>query len=51
MTINSLRRALIKSSVVLGDINAVMRGKIVQRIGNRMIGRAVRKLTRGVWMK
>lgn len=40
ITIGKTRRALYKANRTLGDINAVKRGTIVQRIVSRTAGRA-----------
>lgn len=51
MTINQMRRVLSKTSTLLGDVNALMRGRIVQRIANRAIGRAASRATRRLWWR
>lgn len=43
------RRLAHRTSVLLGDARAVQRGRIGQRITNRIIGRGVSRLMRGVW--
>jgi len=48
-TLTSLRRTLFLSSRTLGDLQAVRRGRISQRITNRVIGRAVNRGMRGLW--
>ncbi|WP_170885655.1 hypothetical protein [Bacillus alkalicellulosilyticus] len=48
MNINQVRRILYKVSRLLGDLNAVKKGKVGKRIGRRVAGkatgRALRKL-------
>ena len=39
MTIGKIRTALYALARLLGDVNAVARGRILQRIANRLIGR------------
>jgi len=41
MSISSIRSVLYKTGRILGDINAVKRGKILQRVGRRVIGKGV----------
>lgn len=43
------RRWAHRTSVLLGDARSVQRGRVGQRITNRVIGRGVSKLMRGVW--
>jgi hypothetical protein len=43
MKINKLRSVLYLFSRVLGDINAVNKGKVGKRIGRRVVGRAAGK--------
>ncbi|MGY4689376.1 hypothetical protein [Salibacterium sp. K-3] len=43
MNISKLRNALYKISRILGDINAVKRGKVGKRIGRRVAGKATGK--------
>lgn len=40
VTINQVRRSLYKAARILGDVNAVKRGKVGTRIGRRVVGRA-----------
>lgn len=49
MNLSKLARTLGKASVVVRDVNAVQRGRIGQRVVNRVAGRAASKLMRGVW--
>lgn len=43
------RRAAHRTEVILGDVRAVQRGRIGQRIANRFLGRMIGRLTRGIW--
>jgi hypothetical protein len=49
MTLSKLRRWLYKGQRALGDVQAVRRGRLAQRLTNRIIGRAVGWLLRKVW--
>jgi hypothetical protein len=49
MTLNQLRRLLHRAEVFTGDVQAVRRGRYAQRAGNRILGRTVSRLMRGVW--
>lgn len=49
MTLSKLARILGKTSIYARDINAVKRGRIGQRITNRIIGRIVNKGMKNVW--
>lgn len=49
MTLSKLARALGKAAVITRDVNAVARGRIGQRIVNRVVGRKVAKVMRSVW--
>jgi hypothetical protein len=44
MSINSIRNILYKTAKILGDINAVQKGKIGERIVRRAAGRASGRL-------
>ncbi|MBM7605967.1 hypothetical protein JOC75_003995 [Metabacillus crassostreae] len=44
MSIGKVRKVLYFISKVLGDINAVKRGKVKQRIYNKAIGKVTSKL-------
>lgn len=44
MTIGKIRTVLYKLGKLLGDINAVKRGKVKQRIRNRIIGKFTGRL-------
>lgn len=41
--INKVRSLLYKVAKILGDVNAIRRGKIKQRIKNRVVGRYAAK--------
>lgn len=49
MSINRARRATRRATVILGDVQAVKRGRIVERLVNRIVGRAVARAMRRVW--
>jgi hypothetical protein len=49
MTINQWRRLLHRGEVALGDVQAARRGRLGQRVANRIIGRAVARAMRRVW--
>ena len=38
MTIGRLRTLLYKTARVLGDVNALLRGRVMQRLGRRVVG-------------
>ena len=40
LTIGKIRSALYKTAKLLGDINAVKRGSVGQRVSNRLVGKA-----------
>jgi hypothetical protein len=46
MTINTVRTALYTAARLLGDVNAVRKGKIGQRLVNKIIGRVFGRLYR-----
>jgi hypothetical protein len=46
---SALRAILYMLARLLGDAQAVKRGRVGQRVANRMIGRAVGKATRRLW--
>ena len=46
MSINKIRRALYFISRILGDINAVKRGKVGKRIARRAAGKGAGRLLR-----
>jgi len=39
MSIGSLRSLLYKAARLLGDVNAILRGRIMPRIGRRVVGK------------
>ena len=45
MTLGKFRSLLYKTSRIIGDINSVKKGKIKQRVTNRLIGKYSAKLT------
>lgn len=49
MTLTQFRRLLYSLARLLGDVQAVRRGRIGHRLVNRMVGRAVGRGMRGVW--
>jgi hypothetical protein len=51
MSISQLRTALYLFSRFLGDVRAVQSGRIVQRIGNRLVGHMIGKITRPLWFR
>ena len=51
MSLNKFRRMAFLASRTAGDVNAVKRGKIGQRVANRIMGRAASKAMRGAWFK
>lgn len=50
-TLNRLSRFLFLSNRAVRDANAIQRGKIVQRVGNRVAGRALSSVMRGRWLR
>ncbi|GAB4150161.1 MAG: hypothetical protein Fur0015_14290 [Ignavibacteriales bacterium] len=44
MTINSIRNVLYKVAKILGDINAINKGKITERVVRRAAGRTSGRL-------
>lgn len=51
MNLNTLSRILHLTNRTVRDVNAIQRGKIGQRIGNRVMGRLVSKAMKGAWFK
>lgn len=49
MNFNKARRLTHKATVLLGDAQAVKRGRVGPRITNRVMGRLVSRLMRGLW--
>ncbi len=43
MTLNRIRNGLYRGGRILGDINAVRKGKIVQRAARRVVGKVIGK--------
>lgn len=43
LTIGKIRRAAYKTGKVLGDVNAVKRGKVAKRVKNRLVGKLLGK--------
>lgn len=46
MSINKFRRGLYKTARILGDVNAVKKGKVGKRIARRAAGKATGKTLR-----
>ena len=49
MTLSKLRGLFYKTARVLGDVQAVRRGRIVKRIHNRIVGRLSSKILNRIW--
>lgn len=49
MTLSQLANVLSKAAVYTRDANAVKRNRVPQRVGNRIIGKAIGKAMRGRW--
>lgn len=49
MNINKARRATHRATVLLGDVQAIKTGRIGQRVANRLMGRLVSAIMRGLW--
>jgi hypothetical protein len=49
MSINQARRATHRVTVLLGDAQAVKRGRFIERLTNRVMGRLTARLTRNLW--
>lgn len=43
------RRVAHRTEVLLGDVNAVARGKTGRRVRNRVVGRRLARATRRLW--
>jgi hypothetical protein len=41
---NKIRSSLYATAKIMGDVNAVQKGKIVQRVKNRIVGKLTGKL-------
>lgn len=50
-TLNDLSRVLHLTNRTARDIHAITRGKIVQRIANRIMGRAVSRIMARAWFR
>lgn len=46
MSINKIRRTLYKAARILGDIDAIKKGRAGKRIGRRIAGRSTGKILR-----
>lgn len=46
ITLGKTRSALYLAARILGDVNAVRRGRIAQRVRNRILGRLLSRLFR-----
>ena len=46
----NLRRWLHRSARVYGDVKAVSRGRIIERLYNRVVGRLIGRVARRLWM-
>lgn len=49
MTIGQIRSLLYGTARFLGDVNAVKRGKVPERIGRRIVGKATGRLIGGLF--
>lgn len=49
MTIGKARRTAYRTARVLGDVQAVRRGRVGQRVVNRAIGRTVARSLWSIW--
>lgn len=49
MRINQARRFLAKTNILLGDVQAVKRGRYAQRVHNRILGRLANRVMRRLW--
>jgi len=47
MGINKTRGLLYKLARLLGDVNAVSKGKVGRRVGRRLAGKGARRILRG----
>ena len=45
MSLNKVRQALYKVNVALGDIQAVRKGRVKERLWNRIVGKISNKFT------
>ena len=46
ITINKVRTVLYTVAAILGDLNAVLKGRIIRRVGRRVAGRVTGNLFR-----
>lgn len=46
MKLNGIRRLLYSVARILGDVNAVKKGRVGRRIGRRVVGRGTGKMVR-----
>lgn len=51
MSINKVRSFLYGFARILGDVNAVFKGKVGKRIQNRVLGRVNRKIMNKLWRR
>jgi hypothetical protein len=51
VTINKVRGVLYKSAKYLGDVNAVERGKVPQRIARRIVGKYSARVLNSIFRK
>ncbi|MGC5617474.1 hypothetical protein [Georgenia sp. Z1491] len=51
MSLNKLSRFLHLTNRTVRDVNAVKRGRIGRRIGNRFLGRFTSRLMRRAWFR
>lgn len=49
MTLSQFASALSRAAVIARDVNAVRRGRAAERVGNRLIGKALGRAMRGRW--
>lgn len=49
MTLSQFASALGRAAIITRDINAVRRGRIAERVGNRVIGGTISRFMRGRW--
>lgn len=49
MTLSRFASVLTRSARLVRDVNAVRRGRVVQRVENRVLGRLAGRVLRKVW--
>lgn len=49
MTLGQLASIMTRGAQIVRDVNAVKRGRVVQRVENKIIGRLVSRQLRRVW--